>query len=61
MSNKGKVIAVYPDAYCYYSKSEQKFIVCDNATVLGVGETPMWAWSIANEFLTKKDKSELYE
>ena len=67
MSNKAKVLAVYPDAYCYYSHSEQKFLVWDknicftDAKLLGKGETAMWAWQIANELLTKEDKTELYE
>lgn len=61
MSNKAKVIAVYPNAFCRWNFLEQKYIVWDNTNILGVGDTPMWAWSIASEFLTKQDKSELYD
>lgn len=67
MTNKAKVLAVYPNAYCYWLQTEQKYLVWSEkldhkkAIILGKGETPMYAWLIASEFLTKENKSELYE
>jgi len=67
MSNKAKVLAIYRFAFCQWDYGEQKFIVWSdlitskNKQILGKGETAMYAWQIANEFLTKQDKTELYD